>query len=288
MVQIPSVVPPADDHLLLGITQVGLEKWLRMVGFPYAVPAMSFDGEVKVQPRECGYEGSYTRSERVAWIDEVYGNPLLCYDACDRMRSWVTEIGHTDRSACEILLQTEEFAGEVGPANAFFSHWQGKSVGYVVGSLEMAHARYGEGSWFGNRMPSGRTYFWLDLTTLRQCQSDFSVHKIRDVIRSIGRTIAEVDSAGEYLKRTFCVFESFVTIEAEQGQGGKLLIISEDADEAAKLVRAPIDSENAQTWAADAKVQIDQWIREGVGFAEVNLKIKQALRRASMKSQRVT
>merc|ERR1712129_338647 len=120
------------------------------------------------------------------------------------------------------------------------------------------------------------------------CQSDFSVHKIRDVIRSIGRTIAEVDSAGEYLKRTFCVFESFVTIEAEQGQGGKLLIISEDADEAAKLVRVPIDSENAQTWAADAKVQIDQWIREGVGFAEVNLKIKQALRRASMKSQRVT
>jgi len=81
--------------------------------------------------------------------------------------------------------------------------------------------------------------WWVDFFSLRQCHNDFNVQSIRALIKEVGLTVAEVDwqlgtangparggawgpsrpiavSTGDgmrYLKRSFCVYELYCTLE---------------------------------------------------------------------------
>ena len=54
-----------------------------------------------------------------------------------------------------------------------------------------------------------------DYTTLKQCQRDFDLARIRQAIREIGLTLAELDMDPQaYLTRSFCILELLATVES--------------------------------------------------------------------------
>ena len=60
-----------------------------------------------------------------------------------------------------------------------------------------------------------------DYTTLKQCQNDFDLPRIRQIIKQIGLTLAELDFDPQaYLTRSFCVVELYGTVAG----GAKLLL----------------------------------------------------------------
>ena len=59
-------------------------------------------------------------------------------------------------------------------------------------------------------------YATADYTTLKQCQRDFDLARIRQAIREIGLTLAELDMNPQaYLTRSFCILELFATVDAD-------------------------------------------------------------------------
>merc|ERR1711933_236124 len=63
--------------------------------------------------------------------------------------------------------------------------------------------------------------FWVDFFCLRQCQNDFDVEKIGNLIMDIKCTLLEVDHELEYTRRSFCLIEAFFSVQ----YGAKLLCV---------------------------------------------------------------
>merc|ERR1712032_679152 len=62
-------------------------------------------------------------------------------------------------------------------------------------------------------------WHWIDYFVLRLCGDDFDVHRIYDVIKETGCTMVEASDVSGYLERSFCVFESYASIDG----GARLL-----------------------------------------------------------------
>ncbi len=121
-----------------------------------------------------------------------------------------------------------------------------------------------------------------DYTTLKQCQNDFDLPRVRQVIKEINLTIAELDmDLQAYLTRSFCILELFATVEG----GAKLLVqmhFLRAFDVAAELAARPVDARAAKTRREADKAKIDGFVEsmEG-GFERLNTTITEAIKAAA-------
>ena len=200
---------------------------------------------------------------------------LTGYDLAESIRAWLTEMGATALSVCEVLAgegweydevvageQTGRRAKAVSKANVFYSHMQSPcAVSVMFNNLWLTSHT------FEDVLPAEcDTYFWVDYFVLRQCKQDFNVDAISAVVREIGCTLAELDSRMRYLTRSFCVFEVFCTAERSDA---KLLVLTEMAAERMRsaLGSMPVNSVAAQTWRGEDKRMIDTFINDTFGTA---------------------
>ena len=202
--------------------------------------------------------------------------------------------------------------------------------------LETEHMNSIVFSWTRHRHWKGK--WWVDFFSLRQCHNDFNVQSIRALIKEVGLTMAEVDwelgTAGgtgvlnggtlgiagpqrpvavstgsglRYIKRTFCVFELYCTLEGRatllcnmrgrvfDARGGVVQqhemergfdtsgtlrytgvaptpgkpISSSFRGMWQELQRNRVDAVKAETWQEQDKRMIDDFIRS-VGFGRFN------------------
>lgn len=121
-----------------------------------------------------------------------------------------------------------------------------------------------------------------DYTTLKQCVNDFDLPRIRQAIKEIGLTLAELDlDLQAYLTRSFCILELFATVDG----GAKLLVqmnVVRAYDVAAELAARPVDAKAAKTRGEGAKEKIDGFV-EGMegGFETLNATITEAIKAAA-------
>ena len=121
-----------------------------------------------------------------------------------------------------------------------------------------------------------------DYTTLKQCQQDFDLPRIRQIIKQIGLTLAELDfDLQAYLTRSFCVLELYGTVAG----GAKLLVQMHwlrAVDVAAELAARPVDAKAAKTRREADKEKIDGFVEAMPGgFEALNATITKAIKEAA-------
>ena len=279
-------------HQLLGLDEEGLLEVCKMLGYPVYGDAM---GTID------GYQGKYHREfhPEMKWVTEAYGFAYLGYDLCCRIKQYLKETGNELESICTLLLKgpvtytwtdpnqaakkrhkqkTVDLRKHVGRANVFYSHPQAVTVRRTVECLREGMEAHRAA------LPAGTTkiFFWLDYTTLKQCQRDFQMPVVRKTIGTIGFTLAELDNAPQqYLGRSFCMVEMFETINS----GGTLCIYMNPlraSNVAAELEAQPIDARAATTRNKEDKKQIDGFIEamEG-GFERLNATITRVVQESA-------
>eukprot|EP00929_Paragymnodinium_shiwhaense_P078471 TRINITY_DN40689_c0_g1_i2.p1 TRINITY_DN40689_c0_g1~~TRINITY_DN40689_c0_g1_i2.p1 ORF type:complete len:534 (+),score=67.00 TRINITY_DN40689_c0_g1_i2:193-1602(+) len=169
-----------DDHLLLGLSMVGIVYCLAMIGFDTYDRQAAFLAEGKED-----------------WITKAFGRALTGYDVAVAVRQWLDVNGHRGESAAEVMRELGQES--VGAATVFLSHVQ-------VEPLEASLRWVNDSRWC---VPGSK--LWVDYFVLRQCQKDFNVHFIEIVIVHISNTLAVEDEAQIYLTRSFCILEVAVT-----------------------------------------------------------------------------
>ena len=121
-----------------------------------------------------------------------------------------------------------------------------------------------------------------DYTTLKQCQQDFDLPRIRQIIKQIGLTLAELHwDLQAYLTRSFCVVEIYGSVAG----GAKLLVqmhylraFGVDAELAAR----PVDAKAAKTRREADKEKIDGFVEAMPGgFEALNATITKAIKEAA-------
>ena len=272
------------SHLELGITIAGVRDWCREAGFPLFG---NYEG-IAGHPSDA-YPSLYRRKEG-SWISEPkdaeppgFGHPdrltdrspffgscnLVGYDLCEHVKTWLRkharvrdERGQPLQSVCEVLLERE--SPHVGRAVAFYSHVQGKWPRRTLECMKVAADTYFRELGLSD---SAEVTFWLDYFTLRQCQKDFDLPRVRSVVRSIGATLVELDHTPlNYLSRSFCVFELYCTIH-----GDAKMLITVDLVRALRMAEelraTPVNCKVAKTRDPKDKRTIDKCIESEIGFA---------------------
>ena len=202
-------------HQLLGLDEEGLLAVCKMLGYPV------FGEEIG----EDGYRSTYYRGDHpeMEWVTKAYGRAYLGYDLCCRIKQHLKETGNELESICTLLLKgpitytwyepegkahtvTVDLRKHVGRANVFYSHPQAVTVRRTLECMREGMDAHRAA------MPAGTTkvFYWLDYTTLKQCQRDFQMPVIRKTIGTIGFTLAELDNKPQqYFGRSFCMVEMF-------------------------------------------------------------------------------
>ena len=123
-----------------------------------------------------------------------------------------------------------------------------------------------------------------DYTTLKQAkkEGDFDLARVRQVIREIGLTLAELDlNPQAYLERAFCLLEIYASVHA----GATLLMqmhYLKAFDVAAELAARPVDAKAAQTRREKDKATIDGFVEAMPGgFEKLNATITKAIMEAA-------
>jgi hypothetical protein len=139
--------------------------------------------------------------------------------------------------------------------------------------------------------PSGPNTYFVDYFCLRQglgrlikkgSTSSFNLIDVEEAIDQIGITVVELDpnwgSESAYLRRTFCIFEAFLTCKHKR----KLLVCGsavKDPKDALALAKMAadheqqqiiVDSSNANCRSASDKQKIDSFIIDSVGFRKLH------------------
>ena len=212
------------DHWWMGITIEGLRLFVqRELCFPIF-------GSGYLSSLDDAYDSRYVRNEgAMGWVTEQYGQPhehyrssnLTGYDLCAAICGWLQSQGYEDRSVLEVLTERPEWREYIGRANVFYSHADGASIGHTLDYMERGCDLY------STELPKdrdGKTYFWLDYVTLRQCQCcpsphappgwpnprDFDLKSVNALIKEVGFTMAELGARPlRYLTSAFCLYESF-------------------------------------------------------------------------------
>ena len=215
---------------------------------------------------------------RLEGYDQVWIN-VAGYDLARAIRNWLKAEGKTDKSVCEVLL--EEGWPEVSRANCFYSHLQIPSVSVTVERIiELTCRSHPE------LLPIEETFFWLDFLVLRQCTNDFDLQKVRAIIKQVGRTCVEIlkERGGTtislpYLKRSFCVFELFTSVELLPAKDVLINIdIRGMTDELRfEFKRTPVKTKNALTRNEEDKKNIDEFITGSIGFKRFDAIVTEAI-----------
>ena len=289
-------------HLRLGLELPGMLKLLEAIGFIY----QKFDF-VDAQTRYSSVSGwevvrSYRRSSSVNWCDGVFGGVRLShgdsgwivnvvgYDLADYIRSWLKREGHQSKSLCEVVLVDERFKElrpKVGVANVFWSHLQKESVVphtgqnmSTLGSLEKWIQSASRESTHPNMK-----FIWLDYFSLRQAQTgDFDSSAVIELMRGMVAFVACIDPHLEYTQRSFCVLEVFAALSGGVGitcysPGEWYDVVRHKMED--RLAKDPIRSEWAQTRDPADKCKIDEYVRERVGFRELDRAVTKGILEAS-------
>jgi len=264
---------PDSDHLTLGLNLDGLREACELVGFPYRCykDGMKDDawGPYKYQRKD---------HPEMSWLDEAYpDSAFLGYDFCCAVKAWLKANGHENKSICQVLL--ERGSKNVGRANVFYSHIQGVWLPETIKRMREGIAAHKA------KLPGAdesELFFWLDYTTLKQCQNDFDLPRIRQIIKQIGLTLAELDfDLQAYLTRSFCVVELLATV-----QGGATLLVQMNVvravDVAVELAARPVDARAAKTRREADKEKIDGFVEAMPGgFETLNATITKAIKEAA-------
>ena len=253
-----------ESHLRLGMTIEAMEE--------FTTHTLAFPESYRRDEAELGFVTEAFGPVNYDTKDEEKRN-LTGYDLIAAIRAWLKAGNNEHLSVCEVLA-AEGHPG-VGTARIFYSHMQslcavkceGTFYNIVVGVECFEHAL----------PPKHELFVWMDCFVLRQCHNDFNLKAIRTVIRDIGCTMVEIDTALAYLKRSFCIFEVFATIES----GAKLLVaanekLSGEAKMEAALSRQPVQSAAACSLYADDKRKIDEFISSTLGFDALDTRISAA------------
>ena len=253
------------DYRQLGITVEGAERFCRQFGFPLR-------GEPKTGEKDA-YESKYERADG-SWITAAFGNPyvvdyaywqdgnLMGYDLGEFTRTWLCEHatkfgenGKPAQSVVEVLL--EWGWPEVSVANAFYSHIQAKWPRRTFACMRLASDAY-------RSELGGDFVFWLDYLSLRQCQRDFDLVKVQELVETIGFTVVELDTDPQaYHTRSFCVLELFSTIAGKAKMCVTVNVVRA-LRMAEELKATPVDAKAAQTRDEEDKKTIDGFIEEKV------------------------
>jgi hypothetical protein len=217
----------------------------------------------------------------VAWADETGKemvssrrkvNGMTGYDLCSVVRKWLEENGHESRSVCEVILTDNEFKEIrrcVSKATVFYSHIQSLDPLVTFGEMQQSQES------FAVQLPlTGEQFFWLDYTSLRQCQNDFEPKQVVALVQEIGLTIAEIDEDVEYLKRSFCILELYATFA-----GGAQLLCQMNHMRAILMEHGPqlVDARAAATRSIQDKQLIDGFIESEIGFETFNRTVAEAV-----------
>ena len=188
--QLADLTHPDAEHLLLGINLEGLREACELVGFPYRCYKDGFGKDAWAT--NYGRDYKYKRKDHpeMKWLDEAYPGKgvFLGYDFCCAVKAWLKANGHENKSICQVLL--ERGSKNVGRANVFYSHIQGVSLMETIKRMREGIEAHKD------KLPGAdesQLFFWLDYTTLKQCQQDFDLPRIRQIIKQIGLTLAELN-----------------------------------------------------------------------------------------------
>lgn len=181
-----------NKHLLYGITAKGARNFVNRIGYnPHAF---------------------YERSDHDV-ITKDYGTHQTGYDFVVFLRKWMREQGYGHLSVVELLLW-ERQTKDVGFVNCFISHTHAEPISTTLSLAQHAGTR--------GFFPEGEPFFFfIDYFCARQCEVDFTVLEMVEVIEECGRTLASVPidtgmqnlEPGCYFDRMLCLFEMFVTRE---------------------------------------------------------------------------
>jgi len=219
------------------------------------------------------------------WIQKEYPKKLTGYDLLVAIKCWLREKnkqrqmhdleGNQDeQSVCEVLQDSKSFykGCGVGQAEVFISHVQGEHPADTLRTMAQAHRREGNLAHIGKL----HAFQWVDYFSLRQLANDFNPREICNLIASIGTTIVGADSGNTYFKRSFCVLESFATID-----NSKMLLFPESVNVFGWFKSDTIKSENAESRSPRRRDEIKEWMRkmEG-GFEKVDQTLIDEVRKA--------
>ena len=151
-------------HQLLGLDDEGLLEVCKMLEYPVF-------GTYHNDYEEDGYRPKYKRGAHpeMEWVAKAHPHALVGYDLCCRVKEYLKETGNEHESICTLLLKRG--SKHVGRANVFYSHVQAvpvrRTLEYMRKGMEAHKAE----------LPASTTkvFYWLDYTTLKQCQSDFLI-----------------------------------------------------------------------------------------------------------------
>lgn len=317
-----STYEATDDgrHLRLGMHPMGIIKVVMRIGF-------ARETDVKMQHSEYWYRLLYTTGlsrdpNTATWADAAYG-PLqvaACgsedtehggyynmtgYDLVDSLRSWLKAESYEGHSMCEVVLIDDRFKDlrkYVGKATVFWSHLQVEGFfGHspLVGFRTEGVRSYNSTCYYlwlhFHGAPPEDSYVWMDYFCLRQCQSDFKVQRIIQIIGDINNTVACFDTNFEYTTRSFCVLELYATslaggsLKACQNVGlhdyMEALLSPNPTEGQLKFLQrngyrhvGPVNAAEASTRRQQDKEQIDKWVTElDGGFEKLNASVTKAL-----------
>ena len=268
--------PPGHNHLSLGITIEGIRSFLSEIGWPESFirdrhEKMHWCNDAFGSQYHKGNGGTNLRGYDLGFAVRLFlqGRRKPLYAADDQDYAEFQELGAMDKSICEFLLARGSEC--VSTANVFYSHIQRKTIERTLECMEAARAAH------RTALPEGELYFWLDYFVLRQCMQDFELPKIQQAIADIGCTVVELDNEPHaYLSRSFCVLEVYATVNS-----GARLLIQTDYVRAARmqslLDSKPVQSQAASSWDTEAKVVIDAFIEQTIGFAQMDEIVTKAM-----------
>jgi hypothetical protein len=276
-VELLQVLP---DHLKLGITALGFENFLRRSKWP--------ESYRRNDPARIARGGR----DVTKWAD---GSALTGYDLCEHIKDWLRRHGHEGKSVCEVLLG-EKSAHIKLCADCFVSHIQSRTVNQLMGTLRQAAVQHCE------HLPVDPA-LWIDYVCVRQCQKGgFNLPQIGALINEIGCTLLELDRPAKALRRSWCIFEMFVTVNQSRrllivderlttlsvcelmrlgrhfilfcsGRGAKPALYAQRREELMPMIA----SEDMDASEPEDKETVANYIRGGVGFNELDDRIREAL-----------
>jgi hypothetical protein len=259
------------------------------------------------------YSDSYERrSKQMGWCNDVAGpvkkqikDPdydyeyprgllnMTGYDLSDFVRQWLAKEGCEGLSVCEAILTKARFSHlrkYIGRADIFWSHVQQECVFETLASIRQAREVMGVGC-----QPSGvqraqdqipqMPFFWLDYFCLRQLQKDFNTLAVLELVKEIGYVVASISTFG-YLKRSFCILELLAAVKGKavlristafQNTENLSGIFDKRWPTLRALAHSPVNSAAATTRDPEDKHLVDAYIRQAIGFAELDKIVTQAV-----------
>jgi hypothetical protein len=182
----PMDVRPLRDHLKMGITASGFLAVLAAMGFWSAAEGYAA-GECFVRER---------KEHGLEWVNAVSPGKACGYDLQKAIKRQVLAQGLGAFSLVEIGKARGHSA--IGPAEELLSHYQGETLEETFQAMMRREVEVGH-----------PVKFFLDYTSLRQAQDDFTFPAVDEVISHIGHTTMMLTPlhAPVVPTRLFCDFE---------------------------------------------------------------------------------